>query len=560
MYPQLAGLSVKQLALFTRLLSVLRNDILLVQPARLSSQRAPSALPPSIIEFISLAVGVNKDRVPVLWKELKGEVWEMEPAMLGEDEEALFRNLLDTLSTKSLLPERGMHSSNHAQRLQDGQVVVYTVDKGVMPAHSIQLHCPQCHTGYHPDYYVHGGLRTYYTDHMPNYIQIGAHQFIEKKLVSLWTSLLLVAWVSASNFSKCYDMALSGQKENDFAQGGWQFGCLMTTDHVYDAFVIVSLLEHHSKHDTQLVVPHKGEQKDRYTAAMEARNKDIVANGQDAIDHACDTCLRTCVYEDGEEVDIQPIVSDGIAIGHPRCGVPGGGCTNPLSSNRNRFCDEHVSFEKKCAVVPCYREIVPGTKSCDDPIHIAMERQHCARGQAAFTLTERLQRHREAHPTNEEDEGLPEVDDAEDVESFEQDAEGNIKIRSEKNPGSVGVEDDPRCGDEVVQAEGAIRPGRASMYHAEAVSNVLLFTQKAFSVPRARKPNFLIYDTACDAQQQVFAHPKEWSWFHDVKCPWTSSTSLTSTASITSFVKSTATPPTSPSCLDRTASGISIPR
>jgi hypothetical protein len=43
-----------------------------------------------------------------------------------------------------------------------------------------------------------------------------------------------------------------------------------------------------------------------------------------------------------------------------------------------------------------------------------------------------------------------------------------------------------------------------------------LFVQKTFSVPRAHKPEHLIYDTNCDAKQQVNAHPDVWSWFKDI--------------------------------------------
>jgi hypothetical protein len=42
------------------------------------------------------------------------------------------------------------------------------------------------------------------------------------------------------------------------------------------------------------------------------------------------------------------------------------------------------------------------------------------------------------------------------------------------------------------------------------------FVQKVFSVPRAHKPEHLIYDTNCDAKQQVLAHPDHWTWFLDV--------------------------------------------
>lgn len=36
------------------------------------------------------------------------------------------------------------------------------------------------------------------------------------------------------------------------------------------------------------------------------------------------------------------------------------------------------------------------------------------------------------------------------------------------------------------------------------------FTKKAFSVPRAHKPEHFIYDTACDAKQQVEARGDTW--------------------------------------------------
>lgn len=76
-------------------------------------------------------------------------------------------------------------------------------------------------------------------------------------------------------------MALSGQEERAFADGGWQFGCRLTTDHVWDAFIILTLLDYHQCGGTQLQVPQTGEQKDRFTAAMTARNEEVIRQGQD---------------------------------------------------------------------------------------------------------------------------------------------------------------------------------------------------------------------------------------------------------------------------------------
>lgn len=81
----------------------------------------------------------------------------------------------------------------------------------------------------------------------------------------------------------------------------WQFGSELTTEHVWDAFIIVSLLEDKLRARQRLCVPHTGAQKDRFREAMAARNKDIVLNGQpDAVGHVCDKCFRMYETEDGE--------------------------------------------------------------------------------------------------------------------------------------------------------------------------------------------------------------------------------------------------------------------
>lgn len=111
----------------------------------------------------------------------------------------------------------------------------------------------------------------------------------------------MLSRVSATNCSRTYDMALSGQEERDFAAGGWQFGCLLTTDYVWDSFIIITLLDYHRRSDTCLQVPHTGEQKDRFKAAMAARNAEVILNGQDVVDHCCDKCMRAWTRPDGTE-------------------------------------------------------------------------------------------------------------------------------------------------------------------------------------------------------------------------------------------------------------------
>lgn len=57
--------------------------------------------------------------------------------------------------------------------------------------------------------------------------------------------------------------------------------------------MIFSLLEDKKRRNKPLQVNHNGENKDRFTAAMEERNQDFILNGQpDAVRHVCKKCLR----------------------------------------------------------------------------------------------------------------------------------------------------------------------------------------------------------------------------------------------------------------------------
>jgi hypothetical protein len=93
-------------------------------------------------------------------------------------------------------------------------------------------------------------------------------------------------------------MVLSSDYVNN---GEWQFVPQLRTEQVWDAFVLVSLLDDKLRYQQRLQVPHTGLQKDRFTKAMEERNKDIIYNGQpDVVRHACDKCLRMYKTVDGE--------------------------------------------------------------------------------------------------------------------------------------------------------------------------------------------------------------------------------------------------------------------
>lgn len=106
--------------------------------------------------------------------------------------------------------------------------------------------------------------------------------------------------MSASNCYAAYEQTflMSSSEKGPSNSDGWQFGMKLTTDHVWDAFVISSLLRQHEKKHKIIVVPHHGNQRDRFTALMEERNREIIEHGQEEISHYCDKCMRVWIDEE----------------------------------------------------------------------------------------------------------------------------------------------------------------------------------------------------------------------------------------------------------------------
>jgi len=50
-----------------------------------------------------------------------------------------------------------------------------------------------CKSSFHNNFYVHQGTRFYY-DGIPDFIQVGDHQFVEHKVIKNWIDLMLCGW------------------------------------------------------------------------------------------------------------------------------------------------------------------------------------------------------------------------------------------------------------------------------------------------------------------------------------------------------------------------------
>jgi len=73
---------------FISLASKLKNDILLVQPARVSATEPPEVLPPTIVAFLASTCEMPPADVRHCWDALKGTVWNRPNLLLDQSEGA----------------------------------------------------------------------------------------------------------------------------------------------------------------------------------------------------------------------------------------------------------------------------------------------------------------------------------------------------------------------------------------------------------------------------------------------------------------------------------------
>src|SRR5882762_7680593 len=275
--------------------------------------------------------------------------------------------------------------------------------------------------------------------------------------------------LSATNCAKVYDLSFSQRETQKLEDAGWPWGFRLKTEHVWDAFVVLSLLRDHEGRQLHLEVPHTGLQKDRFKAAMRERNLRFVREGQPEIDHWCRKCTRIywechpdgmetaselvlaymqqCINSDPYVGIVQPLMTDGITLGRPRCAIET--CREDLANNCDIFCTIHFQNHFKCAVRSCPEPATVG-KMCANPQHQQMESLRKARNDAPFQLSKRMQRMRVSHP-NDALITEPTISDNHDAtddlegnpEWFELEGETaeDVRMFNEANPGGIGVED-----------------------------------------------------------------------------------------------------------------------
>ena len=92
---------------------------------------------------------------------------------------------------------------------------------------------------------------------------------------------------SATNCAWTYMMLLLNK--NSLPED-WLYQAFSDGTNVYDAFIILSLLEDHLSRQSTLIIPHIGNQSDHLIMAMTERNSQIRIAGQSEINHYCQKC------------------------------------------------------------------------------------------------------------------------------------------------------------------------------------------------------------------------------------------------------------------------------
>jgi hypothetical protein len=148
-----------------------------------------------------------------------------------------------------------------------------------------------CGTTYHTDYSEKSQERTYY-DGIPEVIQLATHHFVDVQLTKMWKLNMNMAHMSSGNCAATYLRTFLSECRTNFP-ANWGYKPSLNGRHVWDAFVILSLLQDCMRRSTHLIVPDGGSQSTRFTTASLERNERMRTEGQPQVEHSCSLCLRT---------------------------------------------------------------------------------------------------------------------------------------------------------------------------------------------------------------------------------------------------------------------------
>ncbi|KAI0744417.1 hypothetical protein C8Q76DRAFT_604520 [Earliella scabrosa] len=389
-----------------------------------------------------------------------------------------------TAADKCQTPNCSYHQKPITGRRRDYAAFLYTRRRGVLPVRVTTLYCrgessSRCHTTYRPNYRVRDASSDHavrvYDEGIPPVLEVAEHAYVEKELVELFRAQMCFAHASGETCARIYNMGLAGDMQSR----------PLTGDTVWHAFYLHALLQDRSRFGERLEVPHSGLHSDRFAAALEARNRAMVGDGQEFWAHACDECEQIIRAKpddpDQRNSRIHACVMDGVTVSHPRCNRPH--CVIPLASPRHRFCPDHAEYDRKCAVEDCGLPVSPGLRTCDTPAHRACEVEKREKGRAIFQLKQRM------HRRSSTSKGVVPPKRVKTYLTRKWTHNEQLLVRP--------------CG---------IVVSRATFYEAESPSNAAKFLLAAFPkhLPRCR-PSYLFYDNNCKLLAHLRASGEDWA-------------------------------------------------
>ncbi|VDB87437.1 unnamed protein product [Peniophora sp. CBMAI 1063] len=547
---------IEALDRFQRILTAHKDDILHVMPSKADPVDPPPKLVGSILRFVCLMCGMEEEEAQRYWELLREAIWHCPKDLHDEALSDLYRRFKNLTARAEIilwppLPNhRCLTSGCHRQqtamltKTENTDVLIFT-SKGTIPSVAVQLTCDHCGVNYRHDYYVKEQKRYYYSAEQrahgtDQYVQVGEHHFVERDLCEAWTLSMLNAWVSNSNIAAQYNQMLPflERSHKHRYQYDYVWRKFMRPEHVWTAFAVHALLQHHDRHGSTLVVPHGGLQDVRFKAAMEARSTHIQEHGQEELMHFCDKCCRQYVAEDGTTKRVWCVVVDGLTLGRPCCSahINGAPCTEPLGQRNDHFCRTHHDLHDVCRVRGCNSQIRPGALTCADPGHAATEQAHKERNTASFRLKERVNRIREANAMS----GLGvelDLTAVEGLDALDEDQDVLLEVSVERPPGSVSSTAQPLHGRPRSNSAPTAAPkvkitaqlsrrrthneqlavypcgmiaGRATFFFAESITACAIFLKRLYLT--AAKPDHLAYDTNCKLSWHVRNDP----WFDSI--------------------------------------------
>ncbi|KAG1787092.1 uncharacterized protein HD556DRAFT_1504009 [Suillus plorans] len=361
-------------------------------------------------------------------------------------------------------------------------------------------------TTYHTSYKVTGDRRIYYdyTTALPDIVQIADHYFVDYGVVRLWKAMMHASCTSATNCAHIYNIALANVESTQFPGTKW-FSKDVTMDHVWNAFIICTLLEDCRERHCLLDVGQTINQNEHFIEAMSDRNRRMrVYNQPLARRHFCAKCTR--IYNHGDITNqlVSVVVVDGVVVSRPCCSVPN--CWVHLHTPQDRFCYVHSARLEQCAIKGCARSVVSGSLTCDIPAHQESEALHTLRGKSQFRLHECLERSRAIHGRL----ANVQVGDDNDGTQAIGEEEYDVKLGKKKRLRAQFTRNYTHCEELIVAPCGMIY-AHETMHNAEGVGSVAEFICRVFRDPETR-PTHVFFDNNC----QLALHVQNDPFFQDI--------------------------------------------